>query len=73
MTDSSDNVVNLNKFRKAKARDEKAQTASANRASHGRTKAEKARDEADHTHHLKTVDDHKLPPSPADPDDKEPA
>lgn len=36
--------VNLNKFRKAKARAEKDQRAQENRIKHGRTKAEKARD-----------------------------
>ena len=36
--------INLNKFRKAKARAEKQQRAQENRIKHGRTKAEKARD-----------------------------
>ena len=36
--------VNLNKFRKAKARAEKSQRAQENRIKHGRTKAEKAQD-----------------------------
>ena len=36
--------INLNKFRKAKARTEKEQRAQENRIKHGRTKAEKARD-----------------------------
>lgn len=36
--------INLNKFRKAKARAEKEQRAQENRIKHGRTKAEKARD-----------------------------
>ncbi|MEL7032699.1 MAG: DUF4169 family protein [Pseudomonadota bacterium] len=36
--------VNLNKFRKAKARAEKEQRAQENRIKHGRTKAEKAQD-----------------------------
>lgn len=36
--------VNLNKFRKVKARAEKEQRAQENRIKHGRTKAEKARD-----------------------------
>ena len=39
-------AVNLNKFRKAKRRQEKQAEAAANRAKHGRTKAEKARDAA---------------------------
>ena len=36
--------VNLNKFRKAKARAAKQQQAAENRVKYGRTKAEKARD-----------------------------
>ena len=38
--------VNLNKFRKAKAKAEKQQTAKENRAKFGRTKAEKQLDKA---------------------------
>lgn len=38
--------VNLNKFRKAKAKGEKQKRASENRAKFGRTKAEKKLDEA---------------------------
>lgn len=73
MSDSPDNVVNLNKFRKAKARDEKGQVASTNRVAHGRTKAEKTKDKAERETQQKTVDDHQLPPPVPDPDDKEPA
>lgn len=36
--------VNLNKFRKAKARADKTRRAQENRIKHGRTKAEKAQD-----------------------------
>ncbi len=36
--------INLNKFRKAKARAEKQQSAAENRLKHGRTKAEKRQD-----------------------------
>lgn len=39
-------VVNLNRFRKQKARDEAERVAAENRIRFGRTKAEKARDEA---------------------------
>lgn len=38
-------VVNLNKFRKRKAKAERAKRAEVNRRLHGRTKAERARDE----------------------------
>jgi len=37
-------IVNLNRVKKAKARTEAEAEATANRARHGRTKAEKARD-----------------------------
>src|SRR5690606_20057481 len=37
-------VVNLNRFRKKKAREEKARRAETNRRLHGRTKAERAQD-----------------------------
>lgn len=39
------NVVNLNKFRKKKAKAERSKRAEVNRRLHGRTKAERARDE----------------------------
>ncbi len=39
------NVVNLNKFRKKKAKAERQKRAEVNRRLHGRTKAERARDE----------------------------
>jgi len=38
-------VVNLNKFRKRKAKAERQRTAEVNRRLHGRTKAERAREE----------------------------
>lgn len=41
--------INLNKFRKAKARAEKEQRAQENRIKHGRTKAEKATDRLSQT------------------------
>ena len=39
-------IVNLNKVRKQRDRDDKARTASINRAKHGRTKDERAREDA---------------------------
>ncbi len=39
-------IVNLGKFRKAKAKAEKDQKATANRRKHGRTKQEKAAEKA---------------------------
>ena len=41
------NVVNLNRFRKQKRREEEARQAEINRVRHGRTKGEKARELAD--------------------------
>lgn len=41
------NVVNLNKFRKRKMERERQKSADTNRRLHGRTKAERARDEAE--------------------------
>jgi len=49
--------INLNKFRKAKARVEKQQQAVENRVKFGRTKAEKLRDKAAKDKVRKTVDD----------------
>lgn len=40
-------VVNLNRFRKAKRKAEAEDKAAANRVRHGRTKAERARDQGD--------------------------
>ena len=48
--------INLNKFRKAKARADKEQRAQENRVKHGRTKAEKARDKQEAKRHEDTVD-----------------
>ncbi len=53
-------VVNLNRARKAKARDGARVTAEANRAKFGRTKAEKARDLLDKARLEKAVDGAKL-------------
>jgi hypothetical protein len=43
----SGDVVNLNRFRKAKARDDKTRQAAENRVKFGRTKAEKQQAAAD--------------------------
>ena len=48
--------VNLNKFRKAKAREAKQQEAAENRIKYGRTKAEKARDRLEVSKTKNTVD-----------------
>ena len=51
--------VNLNKFRKAKARAENEQRAQENRVKYGRTKAEKARDKLQSKQQQDTVDQRK--------------
>jgi len=59
--------VNLNKFRKAKAKAEKEQTAKENRTKFGRTKAEKSLAKARVDKQLKLTDAHRLtPPDKAD-------
>ncbi len=40
-------IINLNRFRKARARAEREATADANRLAHGRTKAEKTQTSAE--------------------------
>jgi hypothetical protein len=49
-------IVNLNRFRKARARADAQEQAAANRAKHGRTKAERARDTADATKRAALLD-----------------
>ncbi len=53
-------VVNLRQARKQKERGDAEQTAQANRAKFGRTKAEKARDEKTAEHLARRVDQSKL-------------
>lgn len=52
-------VVNLNKARKARARDADRKVADANAVKFGRTKAEKARDRAEVEKAKERLDDHK--------------
>lgn len=52
-------IVSLSKARKAKARADKDATAAANRLSFGRTKAEKAKDQAEKAMADKRIDAHK--------------
>jgi hypothetical protein len=49
-------VVNLNKFRKQKSKKDAAKRADTNRRLHGRTKAERARDELQKKRLKATVD-----------------
>ena len=53
-------VVNLNRFRKDKARAEKAQRAAENRALHGRTKTERQTDTAERRRTDQDLDSKKL-------------
>lgn len=53
-------VVNLNKFRKRKAKAERAKQADVNRRLHGRTKAERAREELQKQQLTRKVDGARL-------------
>jgi hypothetical protein len=52
-------IINLRRARKAKARDERAKTAEANRAAFGRTRAEKQTTAAERERAAKAIDAHK--------------
>lgn len=54
--------VNLNRFRKQKARAEKKARADQNAVAHGRTKAEKDLDKARNAQNIRRLDDHKRDP-----------
>ena len=62
------NVVNLNKFRKAKTREDKAAKAEENRAKFGQTKAHKQRDKAEQAKKQDLLDQHKLTTDQSDED-----
>lgn len=51
--------VNLNRYRKQKARAEKKARADQNAVAHGRTKAEKDLDKARNAQNIRRLDDHK--------------
>ncbi|MFC7380131.1 DUF4169 family protein [Brevundimonas sp. GCM10030266] len=53
-------IVNLNRFRKDRAKAEAKATASANRAAHGRTKAEKTKADKERTRAEQLLDGSKL-------------
>jgi len=63
-------VVNLNKFKKQKAKAERVEQAETNRRLHGRTKAERARDALQKKQLETSVDGARLEstPSSEDPD-----
>ncbi len=60
-------IVNLNRFRKAKGKADKQAAAAANRVKFGRAKAEKARDAAETGKHRDAVEGAKLDEPPATP------
>ena len=57
-------VVNLNQARKRKTRDEAERLAAQNRALHGRTKSEKARDRLAAEKAASLIEGHRLEPPP---------
>lgn len=61
-------VINLNKFRKQKAKAERVKRAAQNRRLHGRTKAERARDELQKQQLDRRVDGARLEPASSQPD-----
>lgn len=62
-------IVNLNKFRKAKAKAESVKQADTNRRLHGRTKAERTQDELHKKQFTRHLDGAKLEPAPQAEDD----
>jgi hypothetical protein len=58
------NVVNLNQFRKRKAKADAQKRAETNRRLHGRTRAERARDELQKRQLESKVDGSRLEPPP---------
>jgi Domain of unknown function (DUF4169) len=55
-------VVNLNKFRKQKAKEERSKEAGANRIKHGRTKAERELEAKTKAAEVRHLDGHRLDP-----------
>ncbi|PZX11166.1 DUF4169 family protein [Celeribacter halophilus] len=63
-SDTPPNIVNLNRFRKAKARSDKRVQADENAVKFGRTKAQKALEEAQKTKAEATLEAHKRDDTP---------
>lgn len=59
-------IINLNKARKVRDNDHKEKTASENRIRHGRTKAERGKDEKTETIIRGRWDNHRIEPEPTD-------
>ncbi len=67
------NVVNLNRFRKKKAREDKAKQADINRIRHGRTQAEKDRERLERDRAARLIEGKRLDVAPvAGPEDGDP-
>ena len=64
-------VINLNRFRKKKAAEERRTRAEQNRVLHGRTRAERERQRREQERAHEQLEGHKLEPSSAD-DELEP-
>lgn len=60
----SSNVVNLNRFRKKKQREDRAKQAEINRVRHGRTQAEKDRERMDRERAARLIDGKRLERGP---------
>jgi Domain of unknown function (DUF4169) len=60
----SADILSLSKARKAKARAVKDAQAGQNRILHGRTKAEKAKDEAERVKAARRIEAHRIEPAP---------
>ena len=58
----ADTPINLNRFRKGKARAERRAKADQNAVAHGRTKAQKAADRAERDRTVKSLDAHRREP-----------
>jgi len=67
------NVVNLNKFRKAKAKEARVKQADTNRRLHGRTKAERAHDALQKKQIETTVEHARLEAAPTADDEPPPS
>lgn len=65
-------IVNLNKFRKAKARDEKDKRASENRAKFGQSKAERVAADDERTRRDKLLDEAQRDTKAREPDSDDP-
>ena len=67
-------VINLNRYRKQKAKLDRKKQADANRRLHGRTKAERAREELQKKQLTRGLEGAKLgPPAPPEEGDDEPS